>query len=167
MRILLQPISPNAIVPTYGTEKSACFDLYACIDQPIKVYSFNGLKYEQIPQETDKFVVIHTNERMLVPTGFIFGIPDGYSLRIHPRSGIAFKNGVTVGNCEGIIDCDYPEQTYVMLTNISDVPFKIEHGMRIAQGEIVKDERVDEFVKVDYNPAVKTDRISGVGSTGV
>mgnify|MGYP001626627783 FL=1 len=76
------------------------------------------------------------------------------------------KNGIVVANCEGIVDPDYVNQTFVMLHNISHEPFHIRDGDRIAQGEVVPMEQVT-FEVVDEEPGLKTDRSGGFGSTGV
>jgi dUTP pyrophosphatase len=96
----------------------------------------------------------------------VFGIPRGYSMRVHPRSGIAWKNGVTVFNCEGVIDSDYTHETYVMLVNNSTERFTIKNGDRIAQAELVP--VVSHVFTVTHDPITTTsNRIGGIGSTGV
>ena len=77
-------------------------------------------------------------ERVLVPTGLIFDIPKGYSVRLHSRSGLAWKDGLYLTNCEGIIDYDYVEPIFVMMTNISQSPKTINNGVRICQAELVE-----------------------------
>ena len=104
---------------------------------------------------------------MTVPTGLIFDLDENQSLRIHPRSGLAWKQGVTVANCEGIVDADYVEQSYVMLANLSRNPIEIRDGMRIAQAEVVVNPKKLKFKVVANKPVQKTDRDGGFGSTGV
>ena len=123
----------------------------------------NGKSQRQVDEY--KGVNLYHDERMLVPTGLVFDLNADQSLRIHPRSGIALNNGVTVFNCEGIVDADYVQQTYVMLWNNSGEVFRISDGMRIAQGEIVKNNQV-VFELSDREPEPKTDRVGGFGSTG-
>lgn len=101
-----------------------------------------------------------------MPTGLIFDIPEGYSIRLHPRSGNALKIGLVLANAEGIVDEDYVEPTYVLMTNMSTVSLRIDHGMRIAQGEVVYDQRF-EIVETETKPNQKSDRDGGFGSTGV
>jgi dUTP pyrophosphatase len=103
---------------------------------------------------------------MLIPTGLVFNIPDGYSIRIHPRSGISFKNGIQLANCEGVIDSDYYHETFVALVNMSDVPFTIKHGDRIAQAELVQDLGA-KFSETTERPEMRTNRQGGFGSTGI
>jgi dUTP pyrophosphatase len=91
----------------------------------------------------------------------------GQSLRIHPRSGLAWKTGITLLNCEGVVDADYVDPTFVMLYNISDVQFKITDGDRIAQAEIITASPRMNFDVISEKPVIKTDRKGGFGSTGV
>ena len=96
-------------------------------------------------------------ERVLIPTGLILDIPEGYSVRLHSRSGLAWKDGVYLTNCEGIIDYDYVEPVFVMMTNISQSPKTINNGDRICQAELVE---------IPEPPTRKTERDGGFGSTG-
>tara|TARA_B000000557_G_C20555344_1_gene350707 strand:- start:309 stop:629 length:321 start_codon:yes stop_codon:yes gene_type:complete len=104
-------------------------------------------------------------ERVLIPTGLILDIPEGYSVRLHSRSGLAWKDGVYLTNCEGIIDYDYVEPVFVMMTNISQSPKTINNGDRICQAELV--EKVyHSLVEIPEPPTRKTERDGGFGSTG-
>lgn len=165
MRIDLHRQSEHAIVPTYGTDESACFDVYAClpIGSSFKVY---GRDNEKRTREADTSgAVIHPGERALIPTGWIFGIPYGYSMRFHPRSGLALKNGISLANAEAVIDSDYTNETFIMICNNSEVQFTVSHGMRLCQGELVPELLVD-FIESDTDIRT-TDRKGGFGSTGV
>jgi dUTP pyrophosphatase len=159
-------LKQEAITPTYGSEAAACFDMYSCLieNASVKFYDHNNNKRNKHVE--DKSVILYSNERVLIPTGIIFDIPKGHSMRIHPRSGLSLKSGIVVANCEGVVDNDYVEQTYVMLHNISDKPFIVKHGDRIAQGELVVDSNVI-FSDLKRKPLAKTDRNGGFGSTGV
>jgi len=137
-------VVPEAIIPTYGTEQSACFDIYACIVSRAEIEP-NGI--------------------VKVPTGLIFDIPEGYSVRLHPRSGLSLNKGLILANCEGIIDSDYIEEIFVLVRNVSSETQYIEHGDRICQGELVENENV-VFVEIEECPSPKTDRDGGFGSTG-
>lgn len=174
--IQLFKTNPNAMAPTYATERSACFDIYACLNNggttafecgEVTAFNANNFKDKLLVKfYGDKyFVYIPPQYRVLIPTGLIFGIPPQHSLRLHIRSGIALKDGIILANSEAIIDNDYPNETFVMLMNTSDVEYRIYHGDRIAQGELVKDERW-EFQVVDFNPVIKSDRVDGLGHTG-
>jgi dUTP pyrophosphatase len=107
--------------------------------------------------------------RALIPTGMVLDIPAGFSGRIHPRSGNAWKNGVTLINAEGVIDSDYCNELLVPLYNTTNIPFVITHGDRIAQLEITKP--YNEISLITYTEAKpknqKTNRKGGFGSTGV
>lgn len=143
MNLKIYKINLNAYLPKHATEQSACFDISAC---------------------GSHIVIAHHSAA--IPTGLIFDIPKGYSVRIHPRSGLAYKKGITLTNAEGIIDSDYTDELKILLYNTSNVDFIIQHGDRIAQGELVKN--LDYTIEECYNPPVqKTNRIGGFGSTGV
>lgn len=72
-------------------------------------------------------------DRVLVPTGFCFEIPEGFEIQVRPRSGLAFKHGITVLNSPGTIDADYRGEVKIILANFGDQPFVIKRGDRIAQ----------------------------------
>jgi dUTP pyrophosphatase len=99
----------------------------------------------------------------------VMDIPLGFSARLHPRSGLAVKNGVTLINAEGVIDADYCQEVFIPLYNTTNTPFKITHGDRIAQVEIVEYARQVRYIT--YTQATpelqKTNRVGGFGSTGV
>ena len=109
---------------------------------------------------------MYHGDRMLIPTGLIFDLSTNTSLRIHPRSGLSSKNGINIANCEGVVDSDYVEQTFVLLINISNIPFEVSDGMRIAQAEIVSVVDVD-IKEISKRPEQKTSRNGGFGSTGL
>ena len=87
------------------------------------------------------------------------------SVRLHSRSGLAYKDGLYLTNCEGIIDFDYVEPVFVMMTNISQSPKSINSGDRICQAELVEMIQYD-FKEIKNKPIQKTDRVGGLGSTG-
>ena len=157
----------EAHLPIYGTEWSACFDLCASIREQDEVTVMGASNISTKRKLTSGFIPIYAGERCLVPTGLIFDLDEDQSLRIHPRSGLAWKQGVTVANCEGIVDADYVEQSYVMLANLSRNPIEIRDGMRIAQAEVVVNPKKLKFKVVANKPVQKTDRDGGFGSTGV
>jgi dUTP pyrophosphatase len=164
--------NPNAILPTFGTTQSACFDISACFIgnnlTKIKAYSsLNRLiELDCCVYEQDNFhIEIPSNFRVLIPTGLIFDTPIGYSIRIHPRSGLSLKQGLVLANAEGIIDSDYTHECFIMIKNDSMNRITISHGDRIAQGELVKS--LDYSIEECYTtPQQKTNRIGGFGSTG-
>ncbi|MEX3011174.1 dUTP diphosphatase [Hoeflea sp. TYP-13] len=139
------PHGDGLALPAYETEGAAGMDLRAAND-------------ERIP------VVLAPGERTLVPTGFIFEIPHGFEAQIRPRSGLAFKNGITCLNTPGTIDSDYRGEVQVLLINHGAESFTVERGMRIAQMIIapVVQAKVEERTL-----AQETARGSGgFGSTG-
>ncbi len=108
-------------LPQYATELSAGLDLRANLDAPIE---------------------LKTLERVLVGTGLFIELQKGYEAQIRPRSGLAFKNGITVLNSPGTIDADYRGELKVLLVNLSNTVFIINDGERIAQMVIAKHEQI-------------------------
>jgi dUTP pyrophosphatase len=111
------------------------------------------------------YILLGPDERALVRTGLIFNIPEGYSMRLHPRSGMALKYGLVLGNSEGIVDEDYILETKLIILNTSTDVIKIYHGDRIAQGELVRYEQFD-IEETWEQPTQKSNRVGGFGSTG-
>ena len=131
-------------LPKYQTLISAGMDLRANIDEPI---------------------IIKPLQRLVVNTGLFISLEPGYEAQIRPRSGLALNKGITVINSPGTIDADYRGEIGVILINLSDSPFEINSGDRIAQMIIAKHETISWRVveKLD-----KSDRGNkGFGSTGV
>lgn len=153
--------------PVYSTEGSACFDISACLVDDERVMMLDRYN-TALPNNRvkNKSLIMYPKSRALVPTGLIFDIPLAHSIRIHPRSGLAWKKGITLSNCQAVIDSDYVEQTFVMLLNTTNKEFEIVDGDRIAQGELVRDCLV-EFEALSQPPLAKTNRMGGLGSTGV
>ena len=130
-------------LPEYATPASAGMDLRANLNEPI---------------------VLRSLERTLVPTGLFMELPVGYEAQVRPRSGLAFKNGLTVLNSPGTIDADYRGEVKVILVNLSKDDFTINDGERIAQMVIARHEQA-EWVPVEN--LVETERgAGGFGSTG-
>ena len=162
----------EVINPHFATDGSACFDIHAYLDNPVTVYRMDNHKQKLNPETIqwsdieELTISIAPADRVLVPTGLVFDIPEGYSLRLHPRSSISLKRGLTLTNGEGIIDSDYYHETYIMFTNTSADEVRIVHGERIAQGELIKNEiyTLEETIDV---PTQTTSRVGGFGSTGV
>jgi dUTP pyrophosphatase len=110
-------------------------------------------------------ICLNPLERKLIPTGIFLEIPAGFECQVRPRSGLAFKNGITVLNSPGTIDADYRGEVGVILINLSNEAFVIENGERIAQLVFSKVEQI-EFELV--GTLSETDRgTGGFGSTGV
>lgn len=159
---------PNVTLPVFSTKQSACFDISACFagKQSYSGFSKTNAPFERKFIDYSNGIVVMPGERVMCPTGLIFDITDGYSVRIHPRSGLSYKSGIVLANQEAVIDSDYFQETFVLLTNISDAKFTVMNGDRIAQGELVKVEKYD-IEETKEQPQQKTDRKGGVGSTGV
>jgi dUTP pyrophosphatase len=109
-------------LPEYATIASAGMDLRANLESP---------------------VILNPLERALVPTGLFMELPIGFEAQIRPRSGLAFKNGLTVLNSPGTIDADYRGEIKVLLINLSNEVFNINDGERIAQMVIAAHERIE------------------------
>jgi dUTP pyrophosphatase len=155
-----------------GTEQSACADVrvyFGTHEREITAYNKDNVKIKyfayQDVSDSPHFIVLHPGDRAMIPTGIILDIPKGHSVRVHPRSGIALKNGVTLCNSQGIIDSDYVEPFYITAINLSNAPVRIEHGMRLAQLELVEHPAY-HLVPTNIRPGQKTDRTGGFGSTG-
>jgi dUTP pyrophosphatase len=163
---------PEAIIPKYATTYSACFDLSACLtsDSLIKAFvpkQFGDKRFEDVSElfiENGR-LTIPSMARVLVPTGLKFRIPINCSIRLHPRSGISIKNGLTLVNCEGVIDEDYFDEVFVPIHNISSFDQILTHGTRICQAELVVDSRAT-LIETDIEPTQKSNRVGGFGSTG-
>jgi len=130
-------------LPKYETSLSAGMDLHANIEQSISLKPM---------------------QRVLVKTGLFIALPDNFEAQIRPRSGLAYKKGITVLNSPGTIDADYRGEVGVLLVNLSDEEFIIEDGERIAQMVI------SPYTKAQWNAVTElseTDRgEGGFGSTG-
>ncbi len=133
----------NHPLPKYQTEGSAGMDLCANINEPVSM---------------------QPNERQLIPTGLSIEIPLGYEGQVRPRSGLAFKKGLTVLNAPGTIDSDYRGDIGVMLINLSNNVVEVNDGDRIAQLIIAKHESI-EWLQADT--LENSERgAGGFGSTG-
>jgi len=91
---------------------------------------------------TESEIVIKPLQRLLVPTGLYIELPIGYEAQIRPRSGLAYKHGISILNAPGTIDADYRGELKVLLVNLSDTDFVINNGDRIAQMVIAKHETI-------------------------
>jgi dUTP pyrophosphatase len=163
---------PDVQIPKHATVQAACFDVRAYLGQPLyEVAGFCANNKECKSRifdttEGSRYIKIDPGQRLLIPTGIIFDIPKGYSVRIHARSGLALKQGMVMANSQGIIDSDYVEESKIMLLNISSDLGYIYHGDRVAQAELVRCEQYN-IMETTERPTQKTDRNGGFGSTGV
>ena len=130
-------------LPQYATTHSAGMDLKANISESI---------------------TIEPLKRVLVPTGLYIELPEGYEAQIRPRSGLAVKHGIGLVNSPGTIDTDYRGEIKIILVNLSDQPFVLIPGERIAQMVVAKFERVDWVIADKLGESERGE--GGFGSTG-
>ncbi len=131
-------------LPAYATPQSAGMDLRANLENP---------------------VVLQPMERRLIPTGLYIALPEGAEAQVRPRSGLALKHGITVLNSPGTIDADYRGEVGVLLVNLSQEPFTVNDGERIAQMIIARHEQADFELVEELD---QTERgAGGYGHTGV
>lgn len=163
--------------PEYGTTHSACFDIRVNLKGVYTEGQVNNIKtitrtnqsvVRRIEVDNDGrlYISLPPNERMLAPTGAIFDIPVGYSLKVHPRSGTSYKQGINLINQEGVIDADYVEELFLPLVNSSENHVKIYDGERYAQGELQEVIQA-RFDVLEKRPKHKSERVGGFGHTGV
>ena len=131
-------------LPEYATPQSAGMDLRANLNEA---------------------VTLQPLERRLIPTGLHIALPAGYEAQVRPRSGLALKKGITVLNTPGTIDADYRGEVCVILVNLSDEPFVITDGERIAQMVIARHEQ-GELTEVEVLDETERGE-GGYGHTGV
>lgn len=130
-------------LPSYATAQSAGMDLRANLSEPLTLLPLR---------------------RCLVPTGLYMALPPGYEAQVRPRSGLALRHGITVANAPGTIDADYRGEVCVLLVNLSDQPFVIADGERIAQLVVSRYEPVD-WTEVEELDATQRGE-GGFGHTG-
>jgi dUTP pyrophosphatase len=134
-----------AQLPKYQTKGASGADIFACLDTPL---------------------VLEPGKRVLVPTGLCAEIPPGFEIQIRSRSGLAAKSGVAALNSPGTIDWDYRGEIKIILINLGDQPFTINHGDRIAQAVVQQVEQA-EFIEVPELSSLTERGEGGFGSTGI
>ena len=142
MNIKVQYSGKHAL-PQFETTQSAGMDLRANIDAP---------------------VVLQPGDRALIPTGIKMALPDGYEAQIRPRSGLAYKHGITVLNSPGTIDADYRGDVGVLLINHGREAFTVEDGMRVAQMVVAQYSQFEWESVEDLDETARG--AGGFGSTG-
>lgn len=165
-------------LPEYATEHSACFDIrfQPSLESESSVRCWNEYNVETNAaihsvsnSGNTKYARIPGGSRALIPTGLIFDLRPEMSIRVHPRSGLALKQGLTLINSEGVIDADYRQQLYVPLYNTTRMATDIKTGDRIAQAEILI-EGISvypiRFFRLSHIPESISSRSGGFGSTG-
>jgi dUTP pyrophosphatase len=142
MKVKIVNNSRNPL-PGYSTSLSAGMDIRANLDQP---------------------VTLKPLERKLIPTGLYVELPEGFEAQIRPRSGLALKKGISVLNTPGTIDADYRGEIGIILVNLSDEEFEVEHGERICQMVI---NRVESIQWMEVSSLEESERgAGGFGHTG-
>ncbi len=131
-------------LPEYATDAAAGMDVRACLSEP---------------------VTLEPLQRALIPTGLRMALPKGYECQVRPRSGLALKHGITVLNSPGTIDADYRGEVGIILVNLSQEPFVINPGERIAQLVVAQHSRVEWLPVETLDETERGD--GGFGHTGV
>jgi dUTP pyrophosphatase len=144
VKIKVLPHARTLPIPRYMSDGAAGFDLYAAIEDRITIPPF---------------------ETRLIPTGIMIELPRGYELQIRPRSGLALNYKVTVLNSPGTIDWDYRGEIKVILINLSNSPFTIQRGDRIAQAVLCRVYRANLIVSNELSETIRGNK--GFGSTGI
>lgn len=139
------PHSEGLDLPAYETSASAGMDLRAAVP-------------------ADDPTTLAPGDRTLVPTGIQIALPRGYEGQVRPRSGLAYRRGITVLNSPGTIDADYRGEVKVLLANLGDEPFTVERGMRVAQLVVAEHARVEWTQQHELEETVRGP--GGFGSTG-
>lgn len=145
VRLLRLPHAEGIAAPAYATDGAAGMDLRAAVPEAAPM-------------------ILPPGGRALVPTGFAIALPADHEAQVRPRSGLALKGGVTCLNSPGTIDCDYRGEVGVILANLSDAPFTVRRGDRIAQMVVAPVSRAvwDEVETLDDTAR----GAGGFGSTG-
>lgn len=131
----------------------------------IPEYKTSGSAGMDLCSSSEDTILITSSDFALIPTNLIIEIPDGYEGQIRPRSGLALKNGITVLNSPGTIDCDYRGEIKVLLINHGKKDFAVKTGDRIAQLIITKFIKCELFQTEDISDSARGE--GGYGSTGI
>ena len=138
---------PAIPLPAYETAGAAGMDVHA-----------------NFPDHWRAGITLEPQTRALIPTGLALGIPQGYEIQVRPRSGLAFKHGVTIANAPGTIDSDYRGELGILLINLGPEPFTITHGDRIAQLVLAPVIRCEWAEVTNIDSTIRS--TGGFGSTG-
>ena len=144
LKVNIVRVNKNAILPRYATQHAAGMDIAACLDVPL---------------------TIQPSETVLVPTGLAVELPEGYEAQLRPRSGLALNYAISLPNAPATIDADYRGEVKVILVNLGQEPFCVNHGDRIAQMVIARYEHAElqEVEELSMTPRGS----GGFGHTGV
>ena len=145
MKITFKKLDDKAMIPVRATAGSAGLDIFACLDTP---------------------VTIGAGEIKMIPTGLTAEPDDNdVALLIYPRSGLSTRYGVTLANCVGVVDSDYRGAWFIPLINNGNLPFTVEHGMRIAQ--LIPTRILIPEIEVSDNLSETVRGSDGFGSSGI
>ncbi|NQY79891.1 MAG: dUTP diphosphatase [Candidatus Caenarcaniphilales bacterium] len=149
LNIQIKKLHPEVQTPFYATAGSAGFDLRAFFMD-------------------SSSVTIPAGKRAKIPTGIQMVLPEGFELQIRPRSGLAFKHGISLTNTPGTIDCDYRGEIQILMINHGDEDFTIEHGDRIAQAVLAPIYQASFEEIAELPTEENNERLAGgFGSSGV
>ena len=148
----------DVILPEYSHDTDACADIRAYFNDEFLSKNTSILVAE-------KTICLSSGNRLLIPTGLILDIPEGYSVRTHPRSSTGYKIGIHHPHDQGIIDADYYHQLFLLFYNMTEIEISIKHNQKLVQAEMIK-KPIYEIIETKIQPSQKTDRIGGLGSTG-
>jgi dUTP pyrophosphatase len=163
---------PDVLDPYFRTAGSACFDIHAYLTDKVnsvRLYDAHGDALSETPTPilTDgrRGIIVRPGFRVVVPSGLIFKIPVGYSVRLFSRSSVGIRQGLPLAHGVGVVDSDYFGECLLPLHNVTNETVTIGHGDRIVQGELVELPKY-ELIETDVQPEQTTDRMGGFGSTG-
>jgi dUTP pyrophosphatase len=163
--IIFEPLHADVPVPSRATAHSAGYDLAAYLTgRTVRVF-LDGVMSERPVEERNgvAVLVLHADERALVPLGFRARLPVGIEAQIRPRSGTSLKTDIVIANAPGTIDADYPEEWCTPVRNGGTRDLIITHGERIAQMILARHEVLEFSIG---RVTATTDRNGGFGSTG-
>jgi dUTP pyrophosphatase len=144
IQVRVNKVRAEAILPKYMSPGAAGCDITACVETPMK---------------------IEPGKRAAIPTGLAFEIPEGYEIQVRPRSGMAFKQGLTVVNAPGTIDSDFRGEVMILVVNLGDSSVEVKPGDRVAQLVL---QQVQQIEWQEVGDLSSTERgAGGFGSTGV
>ena len=172
IKLKYSKISSAVSAPYKSTAGSACYDLYAYLPErlPVQKYITSSASFVDQVQKGMEVMVLGGSipfkkfDRVMVPTGLFFEIPEGYCVKIYPRSGNSIKKGWGIINSVGIIDSDYRDELKILMVNFGNDSI-ISMNDKIAQMEVVPTHEID-WQEVESLESAGTERIGGFGSTG-
>lgn len=166
MQVKVKKLHPDAIMPQYATDGSACFDLHAVNVGGLTNAEWDVLEKQPFIKPPPRYTTLEPGNPQTFRTGLAFEIPPGHVMLVFSRSGHGFKNGTRLANCVGVIDSDYRGEVQVKLRNDGEhmLAPRIQSGDRIAQAMIIP---IPSVELVEVEELTSTERgTGGFGSTG-